>query len=213
MNRNGIIFDLDGTLWNTTETIVPVWNKVLVSHKETKKQLTVDEMNGYMGKTLEEIAAIMLPLLPLEKAVCIIKECCKAESAYLEKAGGKLYDGLEDTLEKLKEKYMLFIVSNCQNGYLQAFLNHHRLSNYFDDYEMSGRTGLTKGENIRIVMERNNLDKAVYVGDTEGDFSAAKQAGVSFIYAQYGFGKVKNADYVINKLPELVIKAKKIFGF
>ena len=108
---------------------------------------------------------------------------------------------------------MLFIVSNCQDGYLQAFLNHHKLSSYFDDHEMSGRTGLTKGENIRIVMERNNLDKAVYVGDTEGDFSAAKQAGILFICAQYGFGKAKNADYVINKLSELIIKAEKIFGF
>ncbi|MGN1126718.1 MAG: HAD family hydrolase, partial [Ruminococcus sp.] len=58
MKKYGIIFDLDGTLWNTTSTIVPVWNEVLKSHKEIDRQITEEEMYSYMGKTLDEIALL-----------------------------------------------------------------------------------------------------------------------------------------------------------
>ena len=50
--------------------------------------------------------------------------------------------------------------------------------------------GLVKGDNIRKVVERNYLTKAVYVGDIQGDYDASMQAGVEFIHAGYGFGTV-----------------------
>lgn len=211
MSKTGIIFDLDGTLWNTSETIVPIWNEVLKSHSETDKQLTVAEMNGYMGKTLEQIARLMMPKLDLAKAMSIVHECCDVEQGYLQKVGGKLYDKLDETLELLKEKYSLYIVSNCQDGYVQAFLDYHGFNEIFDDFEMSGRTKRTKGENIRLIIERNNLDKAVYVGDTQGDCDAAKEAGVPFIFAEYGFGNIDNVKYSIKEFCELSSVAEQVF--
>lgn len=212
MSKTGIIFDLDGTLWNTSETIVPIWNEVLKSHRETDKQLTVAEMNGYMGKTLEQIARLMMPKLDLAKAMSIVHECCDVEQGYLRKVGGKLYDKLDETLELLKEKYSLYIVSNCQDGYVQAFLDYHGFNEIFDDFEMSGRTKRTKGENIRLIIERNNLDKAVYVGDTQGDCDAAKEAYVPFIFAEYGFGSVDNFKYSIKELSELSKAVTQVFS-
>ena len=47
-----------------------------------------------------------------------------------------------------------------------------------------------KGENIRLIMERNQLERAVYIGDTQGDLDASHAAGIPFIYAAYGFGSV-----------------------
>lgn len=211
MNKTGIIFDLDGTLWNTSETIVPIWNEVLKSHSETDKQLTVAEMNSYMGKTLEQIARLMLPKLDLENAMTIVYECCDVERDYLRKVGGKLYDNLAETLKPLKEKYSLYIVSNCQDGYVQAFLDFHGFNEIFDDFEMSGRTKKSKGENIKMIIERNNLDKAVYVGDTQGDYDAAKEASVPFVFAEYGFGSVENAKYFIKEFCELSSVAEQVF--
>lgn len=207
MSKTGIIFDLDGTLWNTTETIVPIWNKVLKCHDETDKQITVSEMNGYMGKTLEQIAELMLPKLDRETVMSILYECCNAEQKYLRQLGGKLYDNLTDTLIKLKENYSLFIVSNCQDGYVQSFLDFHKFNDVFNDFEMSGRTGRTKGENIKMIISRNQLDKAVYVGDTQSDFDAANQAGVPFVFAEYGFGRAESSKYSIKEfcdLPKLI---------
>lgn len=57
--EKAILFDLDGTLWHTSDVILPKWNEVLKKHPETQKQITLEEMNSYMGKTIEQIANIM----------------------------------------------------------------------------------------------------------------------------------------------------------
>ena len=149
--KKAVLFDLDGTLWHTCDVILPVWNDILKKHKETTKQITLEEMNSYMGKTVEQIASIMLPELPLENSVAIVKECCAEQIPSLRKTGGHLYDNLESTLEILSKNYFLGIISNCQCGYIEAFLFAHKLEKYFSDFEMSGRTNLTKGENIKLV--------------------------------------------------------------
>ncbi|MBQ8563125.1 MAG: HAD family hydrolase, partial [Firmicutes bacterium] len=128
---------------------------------------------------------------------------------YIREHGGRLYDGVKDMLENLKQEYFLAIVSNSQDGYVQAFLDYTGLWIYFGDMEMAGRTGKCKGENIRLVMERNHLEQAVYVGDTDGDQKAAALAEVPFVYAEYGFGQAENPEYSITevwKLPELISK-------
>ena len=197
--KKAVLFDLDGTLWHTCDVILPVWNDILKKHKETTKQITLEEMNSYMGKTVEQIASIMLPELPLENSVAIVKECCAEQIPSLRKTGGHLYDNLESTLEIL-----------C--GYIEAFLFAHKLEKYFSDFEMSGRTNLTKGENIKLVMERNGIDKALYLGDTIGDQIAAKDAEIPFVFASYGFGTTENPEYTISSFDELPKVAEKILG-
>lgn len=210
MSKRGIIFDLDGTLWDTTKQVVPAWNIVLNRHSELNKQITEDDMRRFMGKTIEDIAAIMLPQLDVESRLAIMHECCKEEQLYLSAHGGILYKNLEEVLGILHEKYSLYIVSNCQDGYVQTFLNYHKLGRYFDDIEMSGRTGKRKGENIKLIIERNKLDQAIYVGDTTGDLEGANVAGIPFVYAEYGFGEVENQKYSIKSIDELLIVAAHI---
>ncbi|WP_376752442.1 HAD-IA family hydrolase [Rummeliibacillus suwonensis] len=77
------------------------------------------------------------------------------------------------SLYNLSKKYKLFIVSNCQQGYIEGFFQYHKLKNYFLDYEIPSRTGFAKGDNIKLIIERNKLSKPVYVGDTEGDLKAS----------------------------------------
>ena len=92
---------------------------------------------------------------------------------------------------------------NCQDGYVPAFLKAHDMGSYFKDIEMSGRTGKDKGHNIRLLMERNGVKNACYVGDTEGDEKAARFAGIPFIWAAYGFGKAQAPDAVIHSITAL----------
>ena len=106
-------------------------------------------------------------------------------------------------LEILSKKYYLYIVSNCQKGYIEAFLHAHHLEKYFKDIEMSGRTGKDKGHNILLLMERNHIQEAVYIGDTHGDQEASRFAGIPFIFASYGFGNVTHPDKVIKSFKEL----------
>ena len=106
----------------------------------------------------------------------------------------------------MSKKYPLFIVSNCQDGYIPVVLEKNNLFEYIKDTECFGCTGLNKDENIKLIVKRNNLKNPVYVGDTQGDFLACKSANVPFIFAAYGFGSVnkENCAAVINKPTELL---------
>ena len=78
------------------------------------------------------------------------------------------------------------------------------MEKYFDDYECAGRTGLSKGDNIKLVVQRNHLQKPVYIGDTISDYAAARAAGVPFIFAEYGFGEVENPDYTAKTFEDII---------
>ncbi|HAQ41139.1 MAG TPA: HAD family hydrolase [Clostridiales bacterium] len=211
--KKGIIFDLDGTLWDSTEQVVKSWNHVMSGCEDTGCIMTTEIMEGLMGKTIKEIAGIILSDVTEERGLEIMKGCCIEETAYLNKHGGVLYPKLEETLKELSESYGLYIVSNCQEGYIESFLKYHGLEKYFIDFENHGRTNLSKGENIKLIMKRNKLDKAVYVGDTQGDCDAAGLAGIPFIHASYGFGSVNRKIYSINninELPELIKKGRQV---
>ena len=203
MNIDSIIFDLDGTLWDSIEEISKTWSLVLSKYDYERKEVTVEDLQICMGKQLDEIGEILLPKLSIELRRKIMHECCTLENEYLGNYGGKLYENVEETLKELSKKYKLFIVSNCQDGYIECFFKAHKLDKYFTDYECPGRTGLSKGENNKLIIERNNLKNPVYVGDTEGDAESAKVAGIPFVFAKYGFGNVKEYQYEINKFEDL----------
>lgn len=202
--KKGIIFDLDGTLWDSSEQVVEAWNEVLARYPDLNRKITAADMQSYMGKTMYDIAALMLPDTDTVLRNRIMDECCENEHLYLEKHNGTLYPMLEETLSQLKEKgYALYIVSNCQDGYIQLFLKVNRLEKYFDDIECQGATGMPKSDNIALVVKRNALDKAFYVGDTLLDMQSADKAGVPFIHAAYGFGKPDRKTPEINSFSEL----------
>lgn len=204
MKYDSIIFDLDGTLWDATKAIYETWKVVLKKHEEIpKKEVTLDEIRKSMGLQVEDIAKRYFEDLDIKKGIELMNECGVLECKYLKDNGGDLYDNLESAINKLAKKYKLFIVSNCQDGYIESFLKAHNMGQYFKDYECPGRTGLSKGENNKIIIERNNLKNPIYVGDTEGDKKAADYSGIPFVYARYGFGKVEKYDYVIDNIEDL----------
>ena len=201
--RNAIIFDLDGTLWDSTGCACDIWNRVLHKHKEVQFRMTQEMTEKLMGKTMPEIGEMLFPEMTKENRQRIVDDFGNEEVEYLFENGAVLYDGIEETLDLLNAEYDLYIVSNCQDGYVPAFLHAHKLEAYFKDIEMSGRTGFEKRKNIEILMKRNNIQTAVYVGDTEGDEKASRLAGIPFIYAAYGFGNAVSPDAIIESIRDL----------
>ncbi len=209
--KTGIIFDLDGTLWDPTEQVVRSWNLVLREHG-IGYTITEEILKGLMGKTIEEIAEAISADVTPHNAIDLIKEFCRTELFYLEQNGGRLYPGLEETLAELEKNYSLYIVSNCQERYIESFLSHHKMEGYFSDFENHGRTNLPKGENIKLIIERNKLERAVYVGDTQGDCNAANSAGIPFIHAKYGFGNINEEVVYVNSVSELPALAENMLS-
>ncbi|PFN09743.1 HAD family hydrolase [Bacillus cereus] len=201
---DSIIFDLDGTIWDSINTVLLAWNSIVEENKQVEKKLTRKDFEGTMGLQMDDISSKLFPNLDLDTRTQIIKQCFEIEGEYIEEHGGVLYANVKDVLYNLSKKYKLFIVSNCQQSYIEGFFRYHQLENYFLDYEVPSRTGLTKGDNIKLIIERNNLSKPVYVGDTESDLNASRYAGIPFVYANYGFGNVGEYDQVIEKFDDLL---------
>lgn len=204
MNIDSIIFDLDGTLWNAVEGVCGTWKQVLKNYPEIKVVVTPEKLSKCMGLPIDKIGEKLFPDVSKETQLKLMHECCNEEQEYLGIHGGKLYPEVENTLKRLSEKYKLFIVSNCQDGYIQCFFKAHKLDRYFTDFESWGATGLSKGENNKLIMKRNNVRKSIYVGDAMVDKESAKVAEIPFVYARYGLGTVDGYDYVIDEFKELL---------
>lgn len=204
MNIDGVIFDLDGTLWDSTDVVLKSWNRVVHDIRKVRVPITREELQGIMGLQLKEICVKFFPNLDERTSMEIMEACCIEENELIRCEGGVLYPNLVETLEKLCRKYPLYIVSNSHCGYIEAFLEYHKLENYFKDIECAGNTGLSKGYNIKKLIERNEIKQAVYVGDTKGDCEGARLADIPFIYAEYGFGKVDNYYKKIDNIIEIL---------
>jgi phosphoglycolate phosphatase len=202
-NIDSIGFDLDGTLWDSLEPVIYSWQEAVRELPDIPRVPTNEEVKGVMGLPPLGIATTLFPYLSEQRAMEVFDIMTKVEIEHVAKVGGILFEGLEETLEYLSGKYKLYIVSNCQKGYIEAFLEFHKLGKYFVDRENAENTGLSKGKNIRLVMERNGLENTVYVGDTIGDQNAAKEAEVPFIFAGYGFGKAEAPETVIASIKDL----------
>jgi len=187
---DSIIFDLDGTLWDARENVCASWNVVLAHRWPELGQLTVEQFSAQMGKMMPDIGRALFPQLTPEQSDEVVDTCGLFENEYVAEHGGVLYEELEPVLAQLAQKYRLFVVSNCQSGYIEAFFAAHGLGKYFEDIECYGNNELPKADNIRLVAERNGLASPVYVGDTAMDASSAAKAGVPFIWASYGYGDV-----------------------
>lgn len=204
MLADGILFDLDGTLWDSVEEILFTWNRTIARNAQIRPPITRAELEGLMGLPMDEIARRLFPDQSNETWKALMDACAEEENAYLSIHGGRLYEGVQETLKQLARQYKLCIVSNCQKGYIEAFLKAHKLDEVFVDHLSFGDTGLTKGENNRIVIQRNGFRRPVYVGDTQGDRQSALDAGIPFVFCRYGFGTVDDCDQEISEFSELL---------
>ncbi len=200
-----IIFDVDGTLWDTTEIVANAWNKAIKQVGGIDTVVTASMLKNEFGKPMNVIADNLFPSIDDRKKELLLEQCCKYEHEALEKNNDNLlFSDVVETLKSLSEKYRLFIVSNCQCGYIELFMKKAGIEELITDFECFGNTKKSKGENIRLIIERNHLEDVVYVGDTQGDYEATVVAGIPFVFAKYGFGSPENYYAAIDGIKDLL---------
>ncbi len=201
---DGMIFDVDGTLWDSTGIVEKAWNKAVKDSNIKGISISADDLKGLFGLPMDDIIYRIMPDESEETRKEFKPLCFSYEHEFLEREPGTLYPDLEKTLKALSEKIPLFVVSNCQAGYIELFYRKTGFEKYFKDHVCPGDTGLLKADNIKLIKEKYGLHHPVYIGDTHMDEEACRKAGVPFVFASYGFGHGIKPDHTIKTLPELV---------
>jgi len=204
MKFESLIFDIDGTLWDSRAIIAEGYNEVLRQAGYPELCVDAEDLKRLFGKTMSEIADILLAKVPEEQRYPLMEKC-------IDVGDGKLlddpcdigYPGVVETLEELSKRYRLFIVSNSQCGYPETTMDKLGIGHLIEGHMCFGDTGTDKGTTIRILMERHNIRSAVYIGDTQGDYEASCNAGLPFVWVSYGFGVPEGYAYKADSFPEL----------
>lgn len=201
---DGIIFDVDGTLWDSTPLAACAYNHAIsTQHDMAGCHVSPQDLRNNFGKPLIEIANTLFPQNTTEKNAELLSIIIDQENDMLSRNPPEAFDGVGDIFSLLSRRYPLFIVSNCQSGYIELFLKSGNFAKYIKDFICNGDNGKSKADNIREICSRYSLQHAVYVGDTNLDHIASSEADIAFIFAAYGFGSTENPDAVINSIREL----------
>ena len=189
MHFESLIFDIDGTLWDSRALVAEGYNLQL--RDEGMEEFCVDaqRLRPLFGKVMTAIADELFPHLPPRERYALMERCMERENRYLEENECRIgYEGIPETLEALAKRHRLFIVSNSQQGYPELCMEKLGLTPYITGHLCFGDTGTSKGKTIRTLMDKYHIESCAYIGDTQGDYEATLEAGVPFIWAAYGFG-------------------------
>jgi phosphoglycolate phosphatase len=203
-NIESIIFDMDGTLWDATHSYVKIWDRCF---EKMGYQLTVphQELVKCMGMPIEQIYEVLVAKQCPEMAkTAYLSLLQQLEDEMMPEIGGILYPGVLSGLDRLAKSRKLFMVSNCGALGLHNFMRYTRTEKYFTDSVTFGQRPVPKSKNMRWLMNKHGINKAAYMGDTQGDCDETHHAGLPFIFASYGFGKCTDAEISFNSFGEFV---------
>ncbi|MDO5400051.1 MAG: HAD family hydrolase [Eubacteriales bacterium] len=205
MKYESLIFDIDGTLWDSRALVAEGYNLELKREGLGHLCVTAEELRPLFGKVMTEIADILFASIPQPDRYALMERCMDTENSYLHQNPCDIgYPGVRRTLEQLSKTHRLFIVSNSQRGYPELCMDKLGLRPYIQAHLCFGDTGTTKGQTILRLMREQSITSCAYIGDTQGDLEATREAGIPFIWAAFGFGNPESWDEKVDSFEELL---------
>ncbi|MFJ8071737.1 HAD hydrolase-like protein [Peribacillus sp. NPDC096447] len=206
-----IIFDMDGTLFQTNLILEPALEETFdVLRKENlwDTKTPIEQYREIMGVPLPVVWKTLCPNHSLEIRVKSNEIFHKKLIELIQAQKGALYADVERTLNELSKKYPLFIASNGQIEYLQAIVETYNLDRFIQNtYSIQLIRSGHKSDLVQMVKNKNQIGNGYVVGDRSSDISAAKDneliaVGVNFDFAQED--ELKQADFVVNNFKEIL---------
>ena len=205
MEFESLIFDIDGTLWDSRALVAEGYNIQLRREGLDHLCTNAEELKPLFGMTMTDLADRLFPTVPVEERYALIDRCMETQNLYLQDHPCQIaYPNVKQTLQELSKHYRLFIVSNSNCGYPELCMGKLGVTDLFSGHLCFGDTGAHKGVTIQKLMEQHNITSACYIGDTQGDKDATDMAGLPFIFCTYGFGQVDSCWKSIDKFEDLL---------
>ena len=205
MRYESLIFDIDGTLWDSRALVAEGYNLQLEKEGLSHLFVNAEIFRSLFGKVMTEIADVIFETIPAPERYALMERCMDTENRYLRENPCRIgYPGVRETLEALSKTHRLFIVSNSQQGYPELCMEKLGIAPYIQGHLCFGDTGTSKGKTIRSLMEKHGIKSCAYVGDTQGDYEATLEAGIPFIWAAYGFGTPEGYTQKIDSIDQLM---------
>lgn len=211
---DGMLFDLDGTLFRTETALLPAYHATFEQLRKEGlyegKTPPEERILSSLGMLLEQIWQRVLPESSAETRRRADELLLKFQLDVLKAGKGELYPHVKSTLEALREEGVrLFVASNGLEAYVKGVVSAQGLSGLFEGLYSAGeyRTR-SKAELVRLALERHGLEAAWMVGDRSSDVEAGKRNGLTVVGCSYaGFGTVNEldgADFLIADFAELL---------
>ena len=118
-----IIFDLDGTLWDTIKATYQATINVTSNINDINK-ISKNTVKTGMGLSFDENAEHYMPNLEKKKREEILNQINNETMKLLKAGKTKFYFGMKKTIKKLSQKFPLGIVTNNNDNTLKYFLRH-----------------------------------------------------------------------------------------
>ena len=207
MNNSAIIFDMDGTLFQTNLILEPALE---VTFEQLRKDglwegvTPIEKYREIMGVPLSVVWETLCPDHTTEVREESNRKFQLALVDQIKTGNGALYEDVESTLEKLSKNHTLFIASNGQTAYLQAIVETYHLTRWMKGiYSIDLVPSGNKSELVSIVLQQNHITNGFVVGDRSSDIQAAYDNQLTSIGVRFDFAQeheLAKADYVIDKI-------------
>lgn len=210
-NIRTIIFDYDGTLYNSaknySDAFRHVYRQMIAEGAAPEREFSDEEITRWLGYSAQDMWETFMPGLPKQQQLYYSKEIGGFMSDRIRRGEAELYEGAAETLEYLKNKgYILLYLSNCGPDYMNIHAECFGLRNYFSHMYCTGDYGFKPKHEIFHVIKEAYPKKYLMVGDRFHDMEVGRYHDVYTAGCTYGFGTVselEGADITLENIRQL----------
>lgn len=216
-----LAFDIDGTIYDCGDIIVEAFQRGVDEFREMIPSRPVEipareVIVSVIGTPTDQIFKRLFPGLREAEHRMMNDLCTRNLSKMVREGGGAVFEGVNDTLERLhKEGSQLLVASNGREEYIDAVLETHDLKKYFrQPYVLINDVIRDKTDIVRYYRNSMSCDALlIMIGDRTSDRDAASLNGIPFIGCAFGHAgqeEITGSRWIVHRFRDILPRIKEI---